>query len=139
MNTNNPLLSQSRKTEIDNSVLRILEKAQIKDSPVDLGKIADCFGWHITTVAKARAAGMSIPADNEGFAIVRSNPSGYDYIIVYNENSSSDDIRNTIAHEIGHISLGHLLDNEPAADAETEADYFAARLLNPLAAKSEKL
>lgn len=61
--------------------------------------------------------------------------------IVYNDAESRERVRFTIAHELGHILLGHELSPDKsghfrtASDrrepAETQADEFAARLLAP--------
>lgn len=56
------------------------------------------------------------------------------YVIAYNEKRSEHRIRFTIAHELGHIYLGHLLNDVPEKlykTQETEANYFAKRLLVP--------
>lgn len=61
--------------------------------------------------------------------------------IVYSDTESRERVRFTIAHELGHILLGHELSPDKsghfrtASDrrepAETQADEFAARLLAP--------
>lgn len=69
---------------------------------------------------------------------------GSDFLIVYDERIGYDKrIRWTIAHEIGHIVLGHLIDFDKTALCrggltekeykvlETEAHYFACELLSP--------
>lgn len=60
------------------------------------------------------------------------------WIIVYDDTQSSAVSRFTIAHEFGHIFLGHRLKNgyyartfEKRNEEEQEADMFAARLLAP--------
>lgn len=74
---------------------------------------------------------------------LKSNERGisiYDgqWIIVYDDTQPSTVSRFTIAHEFGHIFLGHRLKNgyyartfEKRNDEEQEADMFAARLLAP--------
>lgn len=65
------------------------------------------------------------------------------YLILYNSEMNSGRIRWTLAHEIGHICIGHLEVIEDAEIAytesrgyydqfESEADYFAWNLLAPL-------
>lgn len=65
------------------------------------------------------------------------------YLILYNADMNSGRVRWTLAHEIGHICLGHLEAIEEAEIAytesrgfydqfESEADYFAWNLLAPL-------
>lgn len=69
---------------------------------------------------------------------------GSDFLIVYDERIGYDKrIRWTIAHEIGHIVLGHLIDFDKTAlnrgglteneykVLEAEAHYFACELLSP--------
>lgn len=57
------------------------------------------------------------------------------YIVVYNDDdramSALGRIRWTLAHELGHVILGHLAQDagKPYALKEQEADYFAAMLL----------
>ncbi len=63
------------------------------------------------------------------------------YIIVYNDNKPPNRIKFTIAHELGHILLGHLeynykdlnerTLNNVKAKFEYEADTFASNLLAP--------
>ena len=51
------------------------------------------------------------------------------YLVLFNENIRSLPRRRfTLAHEIGHIYLGHLCDNEPE---EALANFFASELLMP--------
>ena len=65
------------------------------------------------------------------------------YLILYNAEMNAGRIRWTLAHEIGHIYIGHLEIIEGAEIAyneqrgfydqfESEADYFAWNLLAPL-------
>ena len=51
------------------------------------------------------------------------------YFILYNDNMDINRIRFTIAHEIGHIALGHEESND---ETESETDYFARHLLVPI-------
>lgn len=59
------------------------------------------------------------------------------YVIAYNDQISTEARKRfTIAHEIGHIYLGHLLyekkSSELYSSQDTEANYFAKRFLVPL-------
>ena len=54
------------------------------------------------------------------------------YLILYNENSPRERLNFTLAHEVGHILLGHI--GEEGAHLEREADAFAAALLCPTVA-----
>lgn len=53
------------------------------------------------------------------------------YIIVYNDNKPPNRIKFTIAHELGHILLGHLDERNNQYSKEYEADTFASNLLAP--------
>lgn len=74
-----------------------------------------------------------------GFAY--ADPAG-SMIIFYDSRASRQQIRFTIAHELGHILLGHLGLRQPVGQPllpsqptlEQEADRFAARLLAPACA-----
>ena len=52
-----------------------------------------------------------------------------EYIIYFNNLKDDKTIRFTLAHELGHIRLGHTLDNEIA---DKEANCFARNLLCPI-------
>ena len=62
-----------------------------------------------------------------GFTIADFN-NGH-YIICYNDLKDEKTIRFTLAHELGHIRLGHTEDNETA---DREANCFARNLLCPV-------
>lgn len=59
------------------------------------------------------------------------------YVITYNDSVQTESRKRfTIAHELGHIYLGHLLCKNKSNDLynsqDTEANYFAKRFLVPL-------
>lgn len=106
---------------------RILLDCKVDSLPVDI-------------VSVCRQIGVSVrrykPADgNDGLSlIVDGKP-----IILVSENVSPERQRFTIAHELGHIILGHvgryeLCNREPSEQdnpIEHEANVFASRLLAP--------
>lgn len=72
--------------------------------------------------------------DASGVTIVNNNS----FIIVYRDTDSSQRCRFTIAHELGHILLGHMLVDQIAYrtfavqnDTESAANVFARDLLAP--------
>ena len=66
---------------------------------------------------------------NEGYNVVQINNGIKKATILYNEDIISNERKRfTIAHEIGHIVLGHKEHNE---NNEKEADTFASQLLLP--------
>lgn len=73
----------------------------------------------------------------DGCTIIRSRGGGAVYIVLYNDRIKSRGRRSfTLAHEVGHIYLGHERDGP---DDEAEANHFAAQLLLPSALVYELL
>lgn len=68
-------------------------------------------------------------SSKDGFTICANGK----YVICYNEMQHPlQRVRWTLAHEIGHIALGHLYDNETPYDVlDREADAFACEFLAP--------
>lgn len=67
----------------------------------------------------------NIASSEHGFTISRGNR----FIVLFNEEKSETTIRFTLAHELGHILLGHIRDTELE---KKEANCFARNLLCPL-------
>ena len=75
--------------------------------------------------AYEESVGERLPFRPEGFTVKR----GSSVLILYNDLVSNPRRRNwTIAHELGHVLLGH---TEGGGEQEREADRFAAALLMP--------
>ena len=101
----------------------------------------------INTICKNR--GISLISYSKGADLIRYINNGEKYVsndgfsignkIFYNEKCSAERTRFTIAHELGHIMLGHtqspaLINREISPDdspLETAANVFASRLLAP--------
>ena len=92
-----------------------------KQADIKVVKNSDCH------LLKDNQIGLSILIDSKWY-------------IVFDDNMSSERARFTIAHELGHIFLGHISllnrsdsENEykEKPEEETQADMFAARLLAP--------
>ena len=111
-----------------NAAWELLIDCEIKELPIKITKICLQIG---------------IPVK---FADLQSNSDGYTFIhqgqpiIVINKNCTSmSRLRFTVAHELGHIILGHvgkyaLVNREPSPNdnpIEQEANIFASRLLAP--------
>lgn len=101
--------------------------------PVKTMKIAQCFGIKVSRNSDTEL----LEPSEYGCSIVDENGR---WTIVYNDSDTPGRIRFTVAHELGHILLGHEIEagfghyrrvvrNKPIA--ETQADEFAARLLAP--------
>ena len=115
---------------------KILLDCGVEQLPVDLKAICKQLGVRVRRYADVR--GMSdaaLQADGLTF-FSWGKP-----VILYNQDRSPMRIRFTIAHELGHLVLGHVAPGQrttinrepsPADDPiETAANKFAARLLAP--------
>lgn len=117
-------------------VLDTLRVANIHRLPVDIDAIFDAYGWQLYTYKQA--FGLSLPfldLPHDGFTVaLPDGHGGYEYQVLYNAHDVSPRrIRWTLAHEIGHIQLGHARANKHDTEANREAQYFAKQLLMPLA------
>ena len=75
-------------------------------------------------------AGISMPTveNQAGFTLLQDTSRGTRGIIVYNDAQSLARQRFTLAHELGHIALGH---REDSPENDALADCFARNLLTP--------
>lgn len=121
---------------------KILLDCGINRLPVDLNTIRDQLGVRIAsyedakTLIRKRNLSM-LTAQTDGLTFY----AGAKPVILYSEVCSPERIRFTIAHELGHIVLGHVVpgsittkNREPSprdSPQETAANQFAARLLAP--------
>lgn len=104
--------------------LQIDVKALKYDKNIIFDTFTGFCGNSCATVAK-----LETICESDGCTIRREDSDGVLYIILYNEKIRSAGRRSfTLAHEIGHIYLGHMRDG---ADEEAEAGFFAAHLLMP--------
>lgn len=83
-----------------------------------------------TFLARCGQAGLPAPLAREpdGFTLVQDGPKGLRCVIVYNDAQSPARQRFTLAHELGHIVLGH---REDSPENDALADCFARNLLTP--------
>lgn len=104
---------------------------QIKELPVSVSKICRLAGIKVIRDSDAHLLDIG----EYGISVKQ----GDKWYIIYDDTDINERIRFTIAHELGHIFLGHDFINgyhtrrynivKPSD--ETEADMFAARLLAP--------
>lgn len=121
---------------------RILLDCGIDSLPVDLNVIRDKLNIRIVSYKAAKTliaerCLSEIAARTDGLTFY----AGATPVILYNESCAEERIRFTIAHELGHIILGHVVpggittaNREPSSGdnpQETAANQFAARLLAP--------
>ena len=121
---------------------RILIDCQVRELPVSVNAICKHLGIRVYSYQDAEQA-----IKNGNLAEIANRTDGLSFynrdapVILFNQTLLPARNRFTIAHEIGHIVLGHvkpgqatLRNREPAPDddsAETAANQFAARLLAP--------
>lgn len=109
----------------------VLITTETKELPVSVSKICDRYmiGLHKYSSTEALMLPDTLKEDmtnNDGFTIANN----CDYHIFYNDKCTDERSRFVIAHELGHILMGHL-DKEKTEDMEQEANVFASRLLMP--------
>ncbi len=104
-----------------NLAWEIMVKEHISELPVKVIPLCKKLGIKAIKYSEA----PRVPKVGDGFSVVI----GKKAYIFYNDSVNSKRQRFTIAHEIGHILLGH--NETEVEDREVEADVFASRLLMP--------
>lgn len=139
-----------RNAYIQRKVLEIYQNMDEIVYPVRPKTVLQCMPKDCRILSYREMADATGCSKDEIAAISGSNSgathydTGHDrYLIVYNENMNDGRILWTIAHEIGHICLGHINatgasniafsdDQNAYSQLESEADCFAWNLLAPL-------
>ncbi len=121
-------ISRTRKNEIKDIVLDLLQKSGTTVLPIDLGKIVKHFGIRCIGADKITTRNSAQAAVEDGYIL----QSGTGYVIVYNPSHIRGRIRFTIACQLAHIFLGHLAAGVSDRTTDIEAAYFADELLMPL-------
>ena len=118
---------------VRNNAWQCLLDVGITELPVSVVKIADFFDIKIVKNSKYNW----LKPKQSGISRLASNGR---WIICYEDTEPSYRSRFTIAHELGHILLGHQLKDgedhtrtfdKDRPQIESEADMFAARILAP--------
>lgn len=119
-----------RYKDLRNSTWQTIIDFNIKSLPVVLSDITDKLGIKILNNSDVDELNNRERGVTLNF--------GDDWYIIVNDTESVPVCRFTIAHEIGHILLGHMLIDKTKYrtfgkrnEEEQEADMFAARLLAP--------
>lgn len=116
---------------VRNAAWQVLLDYNINSIPVNVVSIANSSG--ITIVKNSEV--NELKSSEVGASILNENK----WYIVYDDTVSKGRIRFTIAHELGHIFLGHPLKlgyhartiDTDKPETERQADMFAIRLLVP--------
>ncbi|RKJ64429.1 ImmA/IrrE family metallo-endopeptidase, partial [bacterium 1XD42-1] len=123
--------------------MSFLLKQDITTLPVNPCAIVPQNGWILFSYADFAAwihkdiAHLQTHYDKDGF-VLWSKPA-QTFVVCYNDNAPQNEIRWTVAHEIGHISLHHVSPSCPMLARhgagnrlyELEAECFALRVLCP--------
>jgi len=121
---------------------KIIKESGIGKLPINPEDLFELYGWGLYSCTEIEALlncedPFHIYKDNVDAKTFYANQK---YLTIYDDKRMCGRIRWTLAHEIGHIVLGHLTDfqgtNFKAEDyriLEREANIFAAELLAPLA------
>ena len=121
-------LPSSLYEKIEDDIAYLFLELDIREYPVDPMQIASDLGYKLIPFSEmseeARAELLSLELE----AVTCYNPFLDTFIICYNPNSFIERLRFTIAHEIGHIRMGHKQESDLARRV---ADYYAAYLLAP--------
>ena len=129
-------------THARDTAWKLLIECGITELPVPVGEICRKRGWTLASYHAARRAiaqmGLTdLTKHTDGFCVHQRG----EYFIFYDRTTSRGRQRFTVAHEIGHIMLGHIgagqysrINREPTPEdsaEETQANQFAARILAP--------
>lgn len=121
---------------------QILIDCKVDKLPVSTAALCEHYGWVLADYQEGEAAidllGLSsLTERTDGFCTMTDH---FTYIF-YNSGLPVGRQRFTVAHEIGHLALGHVgrgrvttINREPHpkdSQEETQANQFAARLLAP--------
>lgn len=148
-NKRQPIPSKPRIDRALRLARNFIAEAKINWLPVDPFQVYKHYKWALYTCAEVEAIyGKKDPFNIQKYNIDAKTFRGQDtgeYITIYDDQHLEGRIRWTLAHEIGHIRLGHLLDfaetclcrggltKSKYRVLEREANVFAAEFLAPMA------
>lgn len=127
------MLSQKRKSEIKKAVVQTIRDAGINTLPVNMTLIFEFYKWGYLSYEEAAERGIDIQSSKDGYTLAKFTSGQWEYTILFNSTFIPQRIRWTLAHEIGHIVLGHAGQQEINKAENEEAQYFAEQLLSPIA------
>lgn len=115
-------------------IKKLIKSTKITNFPIGLPEIKQIIkrsGWEIYSYKEAtdiieQYSLQEMTDKNDSFASHISNR----IVIFYDDNISQLDFPHIIAHEIGHIFLGHLNDTEDIYSKERDCECFAEELLS---------
>ena len=127
---NNLLDLGPRKKHAKSLAQKVLKEIRAVEAPVSLQRVIE----HIQTTRTLDVLKMDVGDKVSGLLVVCKKVDGEYATIGFNQNHSWHRRRFTIAHEIGHLLLGHThSDHVDDSHNEAEANAFAGELLMPTA------
>lgn len=124
------MLAKDRYEEIKEEIFDFFVCYGLKKFPLDVFTIAACLmeiELHPYSEGNDHEQVLFLKQSRDGFSAFV--PERKCFAIYYNDSLPLVRQRFTIAHEIGHIYLGHINKDDPAC--EEEANFFARNLLAP--------
>ena len=121
-------LPSSLYEKIEDDVAYLFLELDIREYPVYPLQIAVALGYKIIPFNQMREEARTKMLEMDLEAISYYDRSLGTFVICYNSDCTLERLRFTIAHEIGHIRMGHKLESDLARRV---ADYYAAYLLAP--------
>lgn len=124
------LAAKARTAEARHQAKALLMQACITQAPVRLNEVIK----HVPTNHNLLVKGTKEHLPSGVYAITHKEPGLT--IIGYNENASITRQKFSVAHELGHLYMGHLhgqssIDLNSSDNDEIEANQFAAHLIMP--------
>lgn len=123
-----------------NLTWKILISQNVRSLPIRISDICKSYNITLSKFSKNKASIEKLKCEramhnNDGFNSLLNG----EYVIFYDDSKSQQRCRFTVAHELGHILLGHtgkydLINHEPSEKdnpIEQAANVFASRLLAP--------
>ncbi|MDR1427878.1 MAG: ImmA/IrrE family metallo-endopeptidase [Bifidobacteriaceae bacterium] len=125
-------LDGRRYEEIGTAVADLIEDYGIS-YPVDLFALAETLGVRVITHRGGLPRGRAAARTEDGYTNVNNSANGPQFQIHLDQRKPTARRRFTLAHELGHIWLGHFTESAPASEEEREgeAHHFASNLLAP--------
>ena len=129
MDDDEEIISGPRLKEVRHAVIGLLNELKVSEPPIDLNHIYHHFQKTLDVTIK----GSDDLSDKVDAA---TKPIGRQVFIVFNNSKSVVRKRFSVAHELGHLHMGHVHGNSSIDLGSTnfdeqEANHFAANLLMP--------
>ena len=132
---NHRTLKYDRYEKIKHEVCYLLEECPGVSYPLDIMNVAKMLDYVVIPYSKFDYLNLmrALAISDDAYSTVEKEPDTgmYRYVIYFNDRCPTPErIAWSLAHEIGHIYLGHH-DEEPKEEHELEANFFAKYLMAP--------